>query len=77
MSILPLEGLEVDANLSYEEVPVEVLDQQAKKLRNKEVASVKIIWKNHLVENSTWEAEADMMSRYPHPFPFSLSQGGV
>ncbi|WMV49969.1 hypothetical protein MTR67_043354 [Solanum verrucosum] len=41
VSILPLEGLGVDENLSYEEVPVEILDWQAKKLRNKEVASVK------------------------------------
>ncbi|WMV55377.1 hypothetical protein MTR67_048762 [Solanum verrucosum] len=39
-SIIPLEGLEVKENLSYEEVPVEILDRQVKRLRNKEVASV-------------------------------------
>ncbi|WMV45442.1 hypothetical protein MTR67_038827 [Solanum verrucosum] len=32
------EGLGMNKNLSYEEVPVEVLDRQVKKLRNKEVA---------------------------------------
>ncbi|WMV46129.1 hypothetical protein MTR67_039514, partial [Solanum verrucosum] len=42
MSILPLEGLGLNENLSYEE---------------------------HLVEGATWEAEADMKSRYPHLFP--------
>ncbi|WMV37537.1 hypothetical protein MTR67_030922 [Solanum verrucosum] len=41
--ILPLEGLGVDENLSYEEVPVEILDRQVKRLRNKEVASVKVL----------------------------------
>jgi len=50
VSILPLEGLGVDENLSYEEVPVEILDQQVKKLRNKEVVSVKVLWRNHLAE---------------------------
>ena len=43
VSILSLESLEVDANLSNEEVPLEILDQQVKMLRNKEVASVKDI----------------------------------
>ncbi|XP_069148280.1 uncharacterized protein [Solanum lycopersicum] len=52
-SILPIEGLGVDENLSYEEVLVEILDRQVKKLRNREVASVKILWSNHLVEGAT------------------------
>ncbi|WMV46414.1 hypothetical protein MTR67_039799 [Solanum verrucosum] len=69
VSILPLEGLGLNENLSYEEVPVEILDRQVKKLRNKEVASVKVLWRNHLVEDAIWEAEADMKSRYPHLFP--------
>ncbi|WMV18524.1 hypothetical protein MTR67_011909 [Solanum verrucosum] len=41
-SIVSLEGLEVKKSLSYEEVLVEILDRQVKKLRNKEVASVKV-----------------------------------
>ena len=67
-SILPIEGLVVKDNLSYEEVPVQILDRQVKKLRNKEVVSVNVLWKNHLVEGATWEAEVDMKSRYPHLF---------
>ena len=34
-SILPIKGLGVKENLSYEEVPVEILNRQAKKLRKK------------------------------------------
>ena len=52
VSILLLEGLGVNENLSYEEVPVEIFDQ-VKKLRNKEVASVKVLWRNHPVERAT------------------------
>nr|XP_019071459.1 uncharacterized protein LOC109121245 [Solanum lycopersicum] len=66
--ILLVEGLGVDEDLSYEEIPVEILDRQVKRLRNKKVATVKVLWRNHLVEGATWEAEADMRSRYPHLF---------
>ena len=43
VSIVPIEGLGVDEKLSYEEVPVEILDRQVKKFRNKEVDSVKVL----------------------------------
>ncbi|KAK4733652.1 hypothetical protein R3W88_007913 [Solanum pinnatisectum] len=62
-SIVSLEGLGVKENISYEEVSVEILDRQVKKLRNKEIAYVKVLWRNHLVEGATYEAGANMMSR--------------
>ena len=68
MPIFPIEGLGLDESLSYEEVPVEILDHQVIKLRNKEVASVKYLWRNHLVEEATWEAEAGMKSHYTYHF---------
>ena len=67
-SILPVEGLGVKDNLSYEEVPIQILDSPVKMLRNKEVASVKVLWKKYLVEDATWEVEADLKSCYPHLF---------
>ena len=54
--------------ISYEEVPVQILDMQVKELSNKEVASIKVLWKNHLVEGVTWKVEANMKSCYPHLF---------
>ena len=65
----------MNENLFYEEVPIEILDRQVKKLRNREVASVKVLWRNHLVEGATWEAEADIKGRYPHLFPLTPMQG--
>ncbi|WMV24829.1 hypothetical protein MTR67_018214 [Solanum verrucosum] len=55
-----------------EEVPIEISDRQVSKLRNKEVASVKVLWRNQLVEGATWESEADMISLYPHLFHSNL-----
>ena len=58
----------LDENLSYEEEPVAILDREVRKLRSKEIASIKVQWKNQPVEESTWEKEADMQERYPHHF---------
>ncbi|WMV50375.1 hypothetical protein MTR67_043760 [Solanum verrucosum] len=65
---------EIKENLAYEEVPVEILDRQVKRLRNKEVASVKVLLRNHIVEGDTSEAKVDIKSRYPHLFPFTPIQ---
>ncbi|WMV18276.1 hypothetical protein MTR67_011661 [Solanum verrucosum] len=41
--IIPTEKIEIKDNLSYEEIPVQILDRQIRKLRTKEVASVKVL----------------------------------
>ncbi|WMV07964.1 hypothetical protein MTR67_001349 [Solanum verrucosum] len=64
--ILPTESIKIKDNLSYEEVPVQILDRQVRRLRTKDVASVKVLWRNQFVEEATWEAEEDMKKRYPH-----------
>ncbi|TMX03424.1 hypothetical protein EJD97_016443 [Solanum chilense] len=68
-SILPIEVLGINDNLSYEEVPVEILYIQVKRLINKEVGSIKVLWRNYLVEGATCDAEDDMKSRYPYLIP--------
>ena len=68
VSILHIEGLGVGDNLSYEEVLVEIPDRQVNRLRNKAVASIKVLCRNHPVKGATWEAEANMTSHYPHLF---------
>ncbi|XP_070022986.1 uncharacterized protein [Nicotiana sylvestris] len=59
-TIVPVETIEVNEELPYEEVPVAILDRQVRKLRNKEIASVKVLWRNQQVEEATWEAEEEM-----------------
>ncbi|WMV24633.1 hypothetical protein MTR67_018018 [Solanum verrucosum] len=66
--IVPTENIGIKDNLSYEEIPVEILDRQVHKLRTKEVASVKVFWRNQFVKEATWEAEEDRKKRHPHLF---------
>ncbi|KAL0556706.1 hypothetical protein IC582_005221 [Cucumis melo] len=66
--VVDYEPLEIDENLSYVERPVEVLAREVKTLRNKQIPLVKVLWRNHRVEEATWEREDDMRSRYPELF---------
>ena len=66
--ILQTQEIEVDKDLSYEEVPVAIVDRQIRKLRNKEMAMVKVQWQNHEVEECTWESEQSMKDKYPQLF---------
>ncbi|KAF3629492.1 putative ribonuclease H protein-like [Capsicum annuum] len=67
--INPFKSSGIQDSLSYEEISVEVFDFQVRRLRNKEVPLVKLLWRNQSVESATWEAEADMRAKYPHLYP--------
>ncbi|WMV54472.1 hypothetical protein MTR67_047857 [Solanum verrucosum] len=68
-STIPLKSVVVKDSLTYEEVPVEILDRQVCRLRNKEAISLKVLWRNYSIEGATWEVEAAMMAKYPPFFP--------
>nr|XP_016457847.1 PREDICTED: uncharacterized protein LOC107781627 [Nicotiana tabacum] len=61
--ITPMEDIHIDEDLSYAEVPVAILDRQVRKLQTKEVASVKVLWRNNNIEKMTWEAEEEMKKK--------------
>ncbi|KAK8558875.1 hypothetical protein V6N12_042167 [Hibiscus sabdariffa] len=66
--ILEPEEVELNSDLFYEEEPVQILDWEFKRLRNKSVPLVKVLSRNRGVEEATWEPEATMREQYPHLF---------
>ena len=58
--MVSLEVIELRPDLTYEEEPVEVLAREVKKLRNKRIPLVKVLWRNYKTEESTWESEETM-----------------
>ncbi|KAA0046015.1 putative Gag-pol protein [Cucumis melo var. makuwa] len=58
--VVDFEPLQINENLSYEEKPVEILAREVKILRNRGIALVKVLGRNHGVEKATWEREEDM-----------------
>ena len=53
---------------TYEERPVQIVDQKDQVLRNKVILLVKVLWMNHNREETTWEHEDQMQTQYPHLF---------
>ncbi|KAK6160449.1 hypothetical protein DH2020_003830 [Rehmannia glutinosa] len=56
-------------NLSYTGKPIQIIDQQIRQLRKREILMVKVVWQNHnRDEYATWEMEEDMRNQYPELF---------
>jgi hypothetical protein len=66
--VINYEPLDIQPNLTYNEQPVQILDRKEQQLRTKVIPLVKILWRNHDIEEASWELESDMRTRYPHLF---------
>jgi hypothetical protein len=55
----------LEADLSYPEHPIKVLDQKDHATRHKTIEFFKIQWSNHSEEEATWESENFLRSRHP------------
>jgi hypothetical protein len=66
--VVEYEQVDIQPDLSYIEQPVEIIDRKDQVLRNKVIKLVRVLWRNHNVEESTWELESAMLEKYPHLF---------
>ena len=67
--LLQPENIEIDEALTYEEKPVKLLDCKVKELRNKQILLVKILWRDHGIEEATWVIEEEIREKYLDLFP--------
>ena len=66
--VLEVQPIELKEDLTYEEESVRVLDEKEQVLRTKVILLVKVLWRNHGVEEATWETKKQMIKKYPHLF---------
>ena len=59
--ILPVQEIQVQEDLSYDEEPKAILAREVKRLWNKQVSLVKVLWQHHGMEEPTWEPEASLI----------------
>ena len=71
--ILPVQEIQVQEDLSYDEEPKTILAREVKQLRNKQVPLVKVLWQHHGREEATWEPEATMRAQYPQLFESGMN----
>ncbi|XP_038892578.1 uncharacterized protein LOC120081621 [Benincasa hispida] len=68
MHILATQPVQIKEDLSYEEETIEIVDRKDQVRRNKTIPLVKVLWRNHRIEEATWEPEEQMKKRYPQLF---------
>ena len=56
--VLREQPVQLKENLTYEEIPVQIIDRKEQVLRSYVIPLVKVMWKNHEMEAATWEPEA-------------------
>ena len=57
---VPLEAIQLDSDLTYDEKPV--------KPRSKVIKFCKVQWSHHTEDEATWEREDDLRKDHPHLF---------
>ncbi|GKB03595.1 hypothetical protein Tco_0831738 [Tanacetum coccineum] len=65
---VPLDEIKVDKTLCFVEEPVEIMDQEVKKLKRRKIALVKVRWNSKRGLEFTWEHEDQMRIKYPQLF---------
>ena len=65
---LPVEGMEVQEDLTYTLKPAQILETANRVTRRKTIRMCKVRWGHHSEEQARWEREDDLMAKYPELF---------
>jgi hypothetical protein len=64
----PIEGLDVQEDLTYTEHPVKILETSERVTRNKKIKMCRVQWSHHPEDEATWEREDELRKTYPDLF---------
>ncbi|GKE61907.1 putative reverse transcriptase domain-containing protein, partial [Tanacetum coccineum] len=65
---VPLDEIEIDENLRFIEEPIEIVERDVKKLKQRRIPLVKVRWNSRQGAEYTWEHEDQFRMKYPHLF---------
>jgi uncharacterized protein YigA (DUF484 family) len=66
--VISYELLQIQENLSYEEMQMRIMDHKEKSLRTKIFPLVNVSWQNQRIEEASWELEQEMCNKFPELF---------
>ena len=64
----PLDGVDVQEDLTYTEHPVKILETSERVTRNKRIKMCRVQWSHHSEAEATWEREDELKKTYPDLF---------
>ena len=73
---VPLEAIQLDSDLTYEEKPVKILEYASRVTRSKVIKFCKVQWSHHTEDEATWEREEDLLKDHPHLLSSQLESRG-
>jgi hypothetical protein len=65
MDVVLLKVIPLEADLTYPEHPIKILDQKARVTRRKTIKFFKVQWSNHYAEEVIWKSKDFIRSRHP------------
>ncbi|GJQ95756.1 putative reverse transcriptase domain-containing protein [Tanacetum coccineum] len=65
---IPLDEIQIDDKLNFIEEPVEIIDQEVKRLKQSRIPIVKVRWNSRRGPEFTWEREDQIKKKYPYLF---------
>ena len=57
--------IKLQSDLTYEEKPIQVLEEMERVTRSKVIKFYKVVWNNHSEQAATWEREDYLRQVYP------------
>ena len=58
-------NIKLQSDLTYEEKPIQVLEEMERVTRSKVIKFYKVVWNNQSEEDATWEREDYLREVYP------------
>nr|GEU62996.1 putative reverse transcriptase domain-containing protein [Tanacetum cinerariifolium] len=74
---IPLDELHIDDKLCFVEEPMEIMDQEIKRLRQSRILIIKVRWNSKQGLEFTWEREDQFKQKYPHLFINRASSSAI
>ena len=65
---VPLEAIQLESDLTYEEKPIKILETAERITRTKIIRFCKVQWSHHTEDEATWEREEDLQKDHSHLF---------
>ncbi|GJS12626.1 putative reverse transcriptase domain-containing protein [Tanacetum coccineum] len=63
--VMPLEGIHVDDKLQFMEEPIEIIEQEIKRLKRSRIQLVRVRWNSRRGPEFTWERKDSFKQKYP------------
>ncbi|WVZ51506.1 hypothetical protein U9M48_002650, partial [Paspalum notatum var. saurae] len=66
--------IQIEPDLTYEKQPIKILDQKQTSTRSRTINFYKVQWSNHSEEETTWDQEEYLQTKYPDFLPSTSNE---